>query len=235
MIEVRRALAACTAEVGAIVVEPMLGRGGVVLPPDGFLRALREEATRVNALLIVDEIYTGFHRAGRASSTRPSCKARLRTSSAWQSAGGGLPMSACLGDEKVMRAWGDPDGEAIHTATSLVNRSPPRQPSRCSISIASTDMPPRSNAQRAARSSLRALIDSRIVIDVRGRGWRLAWCSIPVRAAFAGCAFCSSAATSWCLQVRCARVADRAAAQHRPNADRCISPGVARAPREESV
>jgi 4-aminobutyrate aminotransferase len=52
-------------DVAAYLVEPILGEGGYVLPPEGFLPALREMADRHGSLLLVDEIQTGFGRTGR--------------------------------------------------------------------------------------------------------------------------------------------------------------------------
>ena len=52
-------------DVAAFIVEPILGEGGYVIPPDGFLPALRELADRHGILLITDEIQTGYGRTGR--------------------------------------------------------------------------------------------------------------------------------------------------------------------------
>jgi 4-aminobutyrate aminotransferase len=52
-------------DVAAFIVEPVLGEGGYVVPPDSFLPALREVADRHGILLIADEIQTGFGRTGR--------------------------------------------------------------------------------------------------------------------------------------------------------------------------
>jgi 4-aminobutyrate aminotransferase len=52
-------------DVAAFVVEPILGEGGYVVPPDGFLPALREIADRHGILLIADEIQTGIGRTGK--------------------------------------------------------------------------------------------------------------------------------------------------------------------------
>ena len=50
--------------VGAIIVEPVQGAGGVIVPPDGYLKALRKIATAHDILLIFDEVITGFGRTG---------------------------------------------------------------------------------------------------------------------------------------------------------------------------
>jgi len=52
-------------DVAAFLVEPVLGEGGYIVPPDGFLPALREIADRHGMLLITDEVQTGFGRTGR--------------------------------------------------------------------------------------------------------------------------------------------------------------------------
>jgi adenosylmethionine-8-amino-7-oxononanoate aminotransferase len=51
--------------VAAVIVEPVLGTGGVIVPPDGYLRAVREVCDRLEILLIADEVITGFGRTGR--------------------------------------------------------------------------------------------------------------------------------------------------------------------------
>jgi 4-aminobutyrate aminotransferase len=52
-------------DVAAFLVEPILGEGGYVIPPDAFLPALRDIADRHGILLIADEVQTGFGRTGR--------------------------------------------------------------------------------------------------------------------------------------------------------------------------
>lgn len=105
--------------VGAVLVEPMQARGGINIPPRGFLPLLRRLCDEHGALLILDEIYTGFGRTGRwfaceHSKTSPDlvCLGKALT--------GGFPLSACVGRAEVMdAAWPESTGEAIHTSTFL--------------------------------------------------------------------------------------------------------------------
>lgn len=52
-------------DVGAVIVEPIQGEGGIMLPPDGFFRGVREICDRKGVLLIADEIQTGLGRTGK--------------------------------------------------------------------------------------------------------------------------------------------------------------------------
>ena len=105
--------------VGAILVEPVQGRGGINVPPPGFLRLLRRLCDEHKALLILDEVYTGFGRAGKWFACEHDgvvpdliCLGKALT--------GGFPLSACVGRADVMdAAWPKTTGEAIHTSTFL--------------------------------------------------------------------------------------------------------------------
>ena len=65
--ELHRLLASPTSpeETAAIIVEPVLGEGGYVLPPKGFLGKIREICDKNDILMITDEIQSGFGRTGR--------------------------------------------------------------------------------------------------------------------------------------------------------------------------
>jgi 4-aminobutyrate aminotransferase-like enzyme len=102
--------------IGAVIVEPVQGRAGVRVPPHGFLRALQDTCRKHGALLIADEIFTGLGRCGAWwRSTEDGATPDLIC--VGKALGGGLPVSACIGKEEVMQAWGTPDREAIHTGT----------------------------------------------------------------------------------------------------------------------
>jgi 4-aminobutyrate aminotransferase/(S)-3-amino-2-methylpropionate transaminase len=101
--------------VGAVLIEPVLGRGGVIAPPAGFLVELRRLASEHGALLIADEVWTGLGRAGSWLSTSEQgvvpdlvCLGK--------GLGGGLPLSAVLGKAQVMHSWRR-EAEVVHTAT----------------------------------------------------------------------------------------------------------------------
>ncbi len=105
--------------IGAILVEPVQGRGGINVPPLQFLPELRRLCHNAGALLVLDEIYTGFGRTGRwfaceHSRTVPDivCLGKALA--------GGFPISVCVGRADLMdAAWPASAGEAIHTSTFL--------------------------------------------------------------------------------------------------------------------
>jgi 4-aminobutyrate aminotransferase-like enzyme len=106
-------------DIGAVLVEPVQGRGGINVPPPAFLPLLRRLCDDHAALLIVDEIFTGFGRTGKwfaceHTATVPDliCLGKALT--------GGFPLSACVGRADLMEgAWPAATGEAIHTSTFL--------------------------------------------------------------------------------------------------------------------
>jgi 4-aminobutyrate aminotransferase-like enzyme len=106
-------------KIGAVLVEPIQARGGINIPPPKFLPLLRNLCEEFGALLIADEIYTGFGRTGKWFACEHSgvvpdliCLGKALT--------GGFPLSACVGRADLMdAAWPPSSGEAIHTSTFL--------------------------------------------------------------------------------------------------------------------
>jgi 4-aminobutyrate aminotransferase-like enzyme len=102
--------------VAAIVVEPVQGNGGIVVPPDGFLEGLRQLCDRTGALLVFDEIQVGFGRTGRLwAGEHWGVVPDLMT--VGKGIGGGLALSAVLARQAHMAHW--PAG--THTSTFLGN------------------------------------------------------------------------------------------------------------------
>ncbi|OIO36870.1 MAG: hypothetical protein AUJ72_05620, partial [Candidatus Omnitrophica bacterium CG1_02_46_14] len=106
--------------VGAILIEPIQGRGGIVSAPQEFLKALRVFCDQEKMLFIADEVFTGFGRTGSMFAIEKSgivpdimCLGKGMAN--------GFPLSACIGTSRVMYSWGVSAGEAIHTSTFLGN------------------------------------------------------------------------------------------------------------------
>jgi 4-aminobutyrate aminotransferase-like enzyme len=119
-------------KIAAVLVEPMQGRGGIIIPPPEFLTELRTWCDATGALLIADEIYTGLNRTGKRfgcdwSGVVPDLICLGKALS------GGFPISACVGKASIMDAWPATHGEALHTSTFLGN------PLGCAMAIASLE------------------------------------------------------------------------------------------------
>ncbi|MCB1739145.1 MAG: aminotransferase class III-fold pyridoxal phosphate-dependent enzyme [Gammaproteobacteria bacterium] len=94
----------------ALMVEPIQGEAGVITPPDGYLRGLRELADRHGLLLILDEIQTGIGRTGRLFCFEHE-QARPDILTLAKGLGGGVPISAMLAAEHACCfAHGDQGG-----------------------------------------------------------------------------------------------------------------------------
>lgn len=173
--EVRRLLARGTGTgepIGAVLVEPIQGRAGVRVPPPGFLSGVAEAARQAGAVLIFDEIFTGFGRTGSLFAFQHEgvvpdllCVGKAL--------GGGLPLSACLGSREVMDAWPPSGGEALHTSTFLGH------PLACAAALAFLDLLEEeglveSASRRGSRlleRLRRGLAENARVAEVRGRGF----------------------------------------------------------------
>lgn len=165
---VRRALA--RGDCGAVLVEPILGRGGCVVPPRQFLPSLRQACDEAGALLVCDEIWTGL---GRSGAWLASVDAGVVPDVVClgKGLGGGLPISACVGSERAMQAWGAYGGTTIHTATHF------GAPLACAAALASLDALEQERLPERARAVgerwMRRLAErtqGRGVTQVRGRG-----------------------------------------------------------------
>jgi 4-aminobutyrate aminotransferase-like enzyme len=158
-------------KAGAVLVEPIQVRGGINVPPPGFLPMLRRLCDEHQALLILDEIYTGFGRTGKwfaceHTGTVPDviCLGKALT--------GGFPLSACVGRADLMdAAWPPSSGEAMHTTTFLGH------PVGCAMALAQIrEIEARKLVQRSEElgqfllSSLSAIAPRRSPLNLDPRG-----------------------------------------------------------------
>ncbi len=157
---------AITSETVAILVEPIQGEGGIVIPPVGYLRRLRELATNNRVLLILDEIQSGLGRTGKMfcyehEAIRPDVVVIGKALG-----GGCVPISGMLADDEVMEVFGPGD----HGSTFGGN------PLACAVArVALRVLVEERLIERSATlgayflQRLRSL-GSRYVKEVRGRG-----------------------------------------------------------------
>jgi 4-aminobutyrate aminotransferase-like enzyme len=157
-------------DVGAILVEPILGRGGCIVPPPEFLPSLRAACDRAGALLVCDEIWTGL---GRSGAWLASVDAGVLPDIVClgKGLGAGFAISACVGSDGAMQAWGAHGGATVHTATHF------GAPLACAAALAtlgaldSARLPERARcAGERWMSKLRERALGRGVAEVRGRG-----------------------------------------------------------------
>jgi 4-aminobutyrate aminotransferase-like enzyme len=147
-----------------LLLEPIQGNGGVVVPPAGFLRGLRDLCDRTGTLLVFDEIQSGFGRSGRMwASEHEDVVPDLMT--VGKGIGGGLALAALLGPADLMTTW-EPDAV---TSTFLANAL------NAAAGCAAIDVLREEGlVERSARLGAHALarLQSELtdVGDVRGRG-----------------------------------------------------------------
>ena len=98
---VRALFAARGAEIAGVIVEPVAGNMNLVLPAAGFLEALREECARHGAVLIFDEVMTGFRVASGGAQQRFGIRPDLTTLG--KVIGGGMPVGAFGGRREIMQ------------------------------------------------------------------------------------------------------------------------------------
>jgi 4-aminobutyrate aminotransferase-like enzyme len=160
-------------DIGGVLVEPMVGREGLIPAPAGWLREISDLCRRHAVALIADEIFTGFGRTGawfavEADGVQPDllcCGKALA---------GGLPIGAVLGRRGLMDAWRG-SHEALHTATFIAN------PLSCASALAVLEILDRQHLPERA-ANLGRVIAARAedwselfgsIVEVRGLG--LAW------------------------------------------------------------
>ena len=104
---------ASTGSVAAVVVEPMQGTAGNIIPPDDFLPAVQSLSREIDALFIADEMITGFGRTGKWWGVQHSGVVPDIVTIG-KAFGGGFPLSGLLTRDEIANAqpWSDPSGSS---------------------------------------------------------------------------------------------------------------------------
>jgi 4-aminobutyrate aminotransferase len=153
-------------EVAAILVEPIQGEGGYLVPPDGFLAGLREICDEHGILLIFDEVQSGVGRTGRMFACEHwGVQPDILTSA--KGLGSGMPIGAFMAKKRIMEQW----HRGAHGNTYGGN------PLCCAAAVTTIDLVASGYAANAAKvgeyfmGRLRELQrDYPCIGDVRGRG-----------------------------------------------------------------
>jgi 4-aminobutyrate aminotransferase len=154
-------------EVAAVVVEPIQGEGGYIVPEDGFLEGLRELCTRHGILLVADEIQSGAGRTGKMWAVEhwgvePDILLVAKGIAS------GMPLGAMVARAEIMEAW----GVGAHGSTYGGN------PVACAAALATIELLESELTQNAAQRGEELMAGLRevwqrapkSVIDVRGKG-----------------------------------------------------------------
>jgi 4-aminobutyrate aminotransferase len=153
-------------DVAAIIVEPIQGEGGYVVPPAAWLGELRDLSTAHGIVLIADEVQSGVGRTGRMWAVEHE-GIEPDVILAGKGLASGLPLAAVIAREELMRSW----GPGKHGSTFGGN------PVACAAALATIDLVEESlcaNATRVGSFLQRGLVELQRrcpqVREVRGRG-----------------------------------------------------------------
>jgi acetylornithine/N-succinyldiaminopimelate aminotransferase len=161
--ELRRAV---DGGVAAVLLEPLQGEGGVVPAPEGYLRAARDLCDETGALMMVDEIQTGFARTGRwfgfeHAGVSPDVVTLAKAM------GNGMPVGACWARADVAAVFQPGDHGSTYSGTAIATAA---------VNAVIDEMQ-RIDAPAVARRQGRRIADGLRsvpgVADVRGRGLML--------------------------------------------------------------
>jgi putrescine aminotransferase len=155
----------------ALLLEPVQGEGGIIVPPDGYLRAAREICDRTGALLVFDEVQTGLGRTGKMWGCDWEGVAPDMMMLAKALSGACVPIGAVLGTPSVWEVWAE--NPLIHSTTFGGN------PLACAAGYAAIEVVENENLVERSQTqgeklmaAMRATQDKYpgFVKEVRGRG-----------------------------------------------------------------
>ncbi|MEM8612497.1 MAG: aminotransferase class III-fold pyridoxal phosphate-dependent enzyme, partial [Cyanobacteria bacterium P01_H01_bin.105] len=160
--------------VAAVIVEPIISGGGVIVPPEGYLRGVREICDRTGILLIYDEVVNGFGRTGKMFGHQHWGVEPDIISFAKGLTSGYMPLSATVVKQFIFEAFLDDPGSDSHFRHVTTYGG---TPVCTAVSLKSIEILERENlCERAAEmgeyllSKLQRLLEHPNVGDVRGKG-----------------------------------------------------------------
>ncbi len=165
-----KALRKIDRSVAAVITEPIQGEGGIRISDDRFLPALRARCSEVGALLIFDEVQTGFGRTGKLFAME-HWKVVPDILTVAKSMGGGMPLGAFISSPAIMKTLSvDPPLSHVTTFGG--------HPVSCAAGLAALDLVVKKNLPARAsrigekiRTALRKMAEkSDAIRDVRGKG-----------------------------------------------------------------
>ncbi|WP_169531496.1 aspartate aminotransferase family protein [Azotobacter chroococcum] len=162
--------------IAAVIVEPMAGSAGVLVPPEGYLARLREICDRHQILLIFDEVITGFGRSGALFGAERFGVVPDILNLAKQLTNGAIPMGAVVASSEIYATFMQQDlpEHAVEFAHGYTYSA---HPVACAAALAALELLERENlVQRAAElaphfeNALHGLRGARHVLDIRNCG-----------------------------------------------------------------
>ncbi len=162
--------------IAAVIVEPMSGSAGVIIPPKGYLKRLRDICTAHNILLIFDEVITGFGRMGAYSGAEAFGVTPDIMNCAKQITNGAQPLGAVLASKEIydtFMAQGGPEYmlEFAHGYTYSAHPVP------CAVGLATLDILVRENMVDKVKAlspyfenAVHSLKGSKHITDIRNYG-----------------------------------------------------------------
>ena len=162
--------------IAAVIVEPMSGSAGVIVPPAGYLQRLREICTQHNILLIFDEVITAFGRMGKWTGAEYFGVTPDILNVAKQITNGAVPLGAVIASREIYQTFmGQPTPEHMIEFTHGYTYS--AHPVACAAGLASLELLKRENLiQQAAElapkfgNAIHGLKGAKHVLDIRNCG-----------------------------------------------------------------
>jgi 4-aminobutyrate aminotransferase-like enzyme len=160
-----------SSEVGTVILEPIQGCGGYVIPPDSFIADLRKICREYDILMVADEEFTGLGRTGKwLAMDHIGVSADIVC--VGKTLGGGLPISACISSKEIFEAFKSSSFLALHGSTFSGD------PLACACALATINRIEKKGLLASSTKKGQTILDKlesvkqkhTLIGDVRGRG-----------------------------------------------------------------